>query len=330
MYDVITVGSATVDVFVDTISELIKIKSVGKDSKTINEEELLAYPAGAKILIRNLDFQVGGGGTNTAVALKRLGLNVGYLGKLGRDGGGKQVLDLLKKQKIDYLGTKGEGMTAYSIILDSIEQDRTILAYKGVIDTLTPSEINLKKLKTRWFYFSALVDNSFKVLESLSEYAAKNSIKIAFNPSIYLAEKGQRYLAKVLRNTTLLILNKEEAEAIAGKGAIKDLLYTLSAMGPKTVVITDGKNGAYAYDSRECLHILAHKIKVMETTGAGDAFAASFLYGLIRKNSTHFALRMGLANSESVISGRGAKKNLLTSRAILERIRKNPGKIEKF
>jgi ribokinase len=330
MYDVITVGSATVDVFVDTVSQLIKIKSVSKDNKVVNEEELLAYPAGAKILIKNLDFQVGGGGTNTAVALRRLGLKVGYLGKLGNDDGKEKVLSLLRKEKIDFLGTAAEGMTAYSIILDSIEQDRTILAYKGVVDSFSPKELNPKKLDTGWFYFSALVDNSYKVLEYLSDYAHKRHIKLAFNPSLYLAEKGQHFLSKVLRHTTLLILNKEEAEAIIGKGEIKDLLYTLHRLGPEITVITDGKTGAYCFDGKEYHFIQAHKVKVRETTGAGDAFASSFLFGLIRKNSIHFALQLGLANAESVILGKGAKTNLLTYPKILERIRKNPAKITKI
>lgn len=330
MYDVITVGSATVDVFVDTISELIKIKSVSKDNNEIHEEELLAYPAGAKILIKKLDFQIGGGGTNTAVALKRLGLSVGYLGKLGNDDGKEKVIAMLKKEKIEYLGTFADGMTPYSIILDSIERDRTILAYKGVMDSMSPGEINKKKLQTKWFYFSALVGPSYKVLEHLAEYAHKNKIKIAFNPSIYLAEKGQRYLSKVLKRTSILILNREEAQAIVGMGNIKDILYSLNRLGPEIVVITDGKNGAYTYDGKEYLRIFAHPIKVLESTGAGDAFASSFLAGMIRKNSIHFALQMGLANAEAVISGKGAKANLLTGKKIIENMKKSPAKIRKF
>jgi ribokinase len=330
MYDVITVGSATVDVFVDTTSELITIKSVNSKNNVIQEEELLAYPAGAKILIKHLDFQTGGGGTNTAVALRKLGLKVGYIGKLGRDDGGKKILALLKKDKIDFLGTSAEGMTGYSIILDSIEQDRTILAYKGIIDTLTLKDIRLSKLKTRWLYFSALVDNSYKVLEYLADYAKRNNIMLAFNPSSYLAEKGSRYLSKALRNTNLLILNKEEAEFIAGKGSIKDLLCTLATFGPKIIVITNGKEGAYSYDGKTTLFIKAHKVKVIETTGAGDAFAASFLCGLIKKNDIRFALQLGIANSEAVISGRGAKVNLLNYPKILEMIKKNPARISRI
>ena len=74
MYDVITVGSATVDVFAKThFSELIKII----DPK--GETDLLAFPSGSKILIDDLEFTAGGGGTNTAVALSRLGHKVGFL-----------------------------------------------------------------------------------------------------------------------------------------------------------------------------------------------------------------------------------------------------------
>ena len=73
MYDIITVGSSTVDVFVNTDSELIKIKTAK------SEEELIAYPAGTKLIIKDLNFTIGGGGTNTAVAFSRLGFKVGYL-----------------------------------------------------------------------------------------------------------------------------------------------------------------------------------------------------------------------------------------------------------
>ncbi len=330
MYDVITVGSATVDVFVDTVSELVQIKTISSSDNKIHEEELLAYPSGAKILIKNLDFQIGGGGTNTAVALSRLGLKVGYVGKLGNDEAGRNVLSLLKKEKVDFLGTAAEGMTSYSIILDSIEQDRTILAYKGIIDSLRYGELDAKKLSTKWFYFSALVDKSFSVLEKLSEYAKKNRIKIAFNPSSYLAEKGAKYLSKVLKNTTILILNREEAECIVGRGEIKDLLSALHSLGPDIVVITDGKEGSSCFDGKEYHSIKSHIVKVQETTGAGDAFAATYLAGMIQKDNIHFALQMGLANAEAVISGRGAKANLLSGSEILKKIKKNPGKIRKI
>ena len=93
MYDVITVGSNTLDVFAKTDSELIEIKT-----KNFTEE-LLAYPLGSKILIKELDFMIGGGGTNTAVAFSRLGLKTGYLGKIGKDENGLKIFNNMKLGK---------------------------------------------------------------------------------------------------------------------------------------------------------------------------------------------------------------------------------------
>ncbi|HDI02602.1 MAG TPA: carbohydrate kinase family protein, partial [Candidatus Aenigmarchaeota archaeon] len=139
MYDVVTVGSATLDVFVYTELAEIKRKS----------EKLIAYPAGSKILIKKLEFMTGGGGTNTAVAFSRLGLKTAYLGKLGNDYSGKKVIEELRREGVDFIGVKGEeDFTAYSVILDSKEHDRTILTYKGITNHLRFEEINKRKLKT--------------------------------------------------------------------------------------------------------------------------------------------------------------------------------------
>ncbi|PIN79226.1 carbohydrate kinase family protein [Candidatus Woesearchaeota archaeon CG_4_10_14_0_2_um_filter_33_10] len=324
MYDIITVGSATVDVFANTESELIKIKTSN------SEEELIAYPSGSKILIKELRFTTGGGGTNTAVSLARLGHKVGYLGSLGNDENGRKILDLLKKEKIDFIGKLINDTTGYSIILDSIEHDRTILTYKGANDKLKFSDINLKKLKTKWFYFSSMISESFKTLEKLAEFAEKNKINIAFNPSTYLAKKGIDYLKKILTRTSILILNNEEALLLVGKNNVKTMLKELYKLGPEIIIITDGKKAINAYDGKNIYVLIPNKIRVVESTGAGDAFASSFLSGMIKKNNVDFALRLGLVNSESVIQKSGAKNKLLKYREALEIIKKSPIKIKKL
>ncbi len=324
MYDIITVGSATVDVFANTESKLIKIKTSN------SEEELIAYPSGSKILIKELRFTTGGGGTNTAVSLARLGHKVGYLGSLGNDENGRKILDLLKKEKIDFIGKLINDTTGYSIILDSIEHDRTILTYKGANNKLKFSDINLKKVKTKWFYFSSMVSESFKTLEKLAEFAEKNKIKIAFNPSTYLAKKGRDYLKNILTRTDILILNSEEASLLAGKNNVKVMLKALYKLGPEIIVITDGKKAINAYDGKNIYVLIPSKVRVVESTGAGDAFASSFLSGIIKKNDVEFALRLGLVNSESVIMHPGAKNRLLKYNEILKVINKRPAKIKKF
>ena len=317
MYDVITVGSATVDVFAKThFSELIKII----DPK--GETDLLAFPSGSKILIDYVEFNTGGGGTNTAVALSRLGHKVAFLGKLGQGTNSDFIHRNLVKEKIHLLCAHGKGNAGYSIILDTLEHDRTILAYKGINDQLSIKEIPLKKLKTKWFYFGAMMGQSFKTLEELADFARRKNIKIAFNPSTYLAEKGPRYLRKILNNTELLVLNKEEACLLAGNEPIEEILFKLKGLGPKIAAVTDGKNQLYVIDKEHIYTAKPPQVNVVDATGAGDAFASSFLSGIIRKNNVEFAIKLGLANSISVIKYYGAKNILLSYKEALNSVKK--------
>ena len=324
MYDVITVGSATVDVFAKThFSELIKII----DPK--GETDLLAFPSGSKILVDDLEFTTGGGGTNTAVALSRLGHKVGYLGKLGQGTNSDFIHKDLLKEKIDLLCAHGKGNAGYSVILDSLDHDRTILAYKGINDKLKIDDIPFKKLKTKWFYFSAMMSESFHTLERLAEFAKQHKIKIAFNPSTYLAEKGSRYLKNILSRTDLLVLNKEEAELLVGQDNFEGLLFKLKGLGPKIAAITDGKNTLYVIDDKNIYSAFPPPVKIIDATGAGDAFAASFLCGLLKKNDIEFAIKLGVVNAQSVVSHYGAKNVLLTYKEATKAVKKLRMKISK-
>ncbi|TAL57708.1 MAG: carbohydrate kinase family protein [Nanoarchaeota archaeon] len=324
MFDIITVGSATVDAFAYTEkSDLISIRTEKE------QKDFIAYPSGTKILIKNLVFNTGGGGTNTAVACSRLGLKVGYVGCLGNDDNSQIILKELKKEKITFLGQKCSEKTDYSIILDSIEHDRTILNYKGSSTKLRFDKIkNLRQ--TKWIYSSSLVGNAFHTIEKISEFAARNKIKFAFNPSSYLAERGAKYLNKILKNTTVLVMNKEEAKDITGRDKIEDMLSALRKIGPKYAIITDGKRGVYADCDGKRMKVEPHKVKVVEATGAGDAFASTFVAALIHGKDERTALQWGVANAESVLRGKGAKVGLLTMPKLKHHLGTYPFRISKI
>ncbi len=324
MYDVITVGSATVDVFAKThFSELIKII----DPK--GETDLLAFPTGGKILIDDLEFTTGGSGTNTAVALSRLGHKVAFLGKLGEGTNSDFIHKGLVKEKVKLLCAHGKGNAGYSVILDTLEHDRTILTHKGINDELKPQDVPFKKLKAKWFYFGAMMGESFNTLEKLAEFAKKNKIKIVFNPSTYLAEKGKSHLKKILDRTELLVLNKEEAALLVGADTIENMLSRLKGLGPKIAAITDGQNPLFVMDDKNVYSATPPNIKRVDTTGAGDAFAASLLAGLIRKKDMEFAIKLGITNAQSVISHYGAKNILLSYNQAVKLMKKFRIKIKK-
>ena len=317
MYDVITVGSATVDAFVDTENKLF----IGK--------KRIHVPFGSKLLIEDLRFDIGGGGTNCAVALSRLGLKTGYVGKIGVGTNSQRIVNLLKKEKISLsLVSRGGERTGFSIILDAKGHDRTILAYKGSNDDLRYSDIKKNKLNTKWFYFTSMMGESFQTLKKLAVFAEKNKIKILFNPSSYLARKGKGYIMEILKRCNILILNKEEAGLLLNKSSVKSLLLGLYKLGPEIVVITEGVKGVYAYNGEQSYFLKPHNIKVLEATGAGDSFGAGFLAGMIKKDDVEFALQLGLAEAESVITHYGAKNKLLKWGEAIRIVNKKPGKIK--
>lgn len=304
-FDIVTIGSATVDHFADTDSELIKI-----DTRH-SHEELIAFPLGSKLLINELKTTVGGGGTNTAVAFAHLGLKTAYLGKLGEDAAGGFVLDLLKREQIEFIGVR-EGQTGFSVILNSIEDDRTILAFKGANDHLRPHDI--PEFQAQWLYISSMLGESW---DTVVELVAQRNIKVAFNPSNYQADKGYQALAPLIDKVHILIMNREEACKLLGRNCHDahdpvELIRTLHKMPPAIVVITDAAAGAYACDGENLYHGLpSANLKIVETTGAGDAFAATFTAATIKGCSLAKALDLAMTNAESVLQHKGAKELLL-------------------
>ncbi len=302
-YDIITVGSAVMDVFLDT-----DVHEHGKE---------ICYPIGAKIKVKNLKFSTGGGGTNTAVAFSKLGLKTGYVGKLGKDENAEVILKELKKNKIDFLGVvdkKWEEHTGYSVILDSKEHDRTILTYKGINDKLKFSELSKEIFNTKWLYLSSADGDFLKTQEEIVEKAVKKGIKIAYNTSLYQVKEDSLKLKRILKNVNIFVLNKEEAEALVGSEG--NLLEKIRRLGPGIVCVTDGAKGSEVYDGEKVYQTKAHKVKVNEATGAGDAYASGFVFGMIKFRDVEKSARIGTLNAENVIQHKGAKVGLMTIKEI--------------
>lgn len=310
VFDIITFGGAVVDAFVYT-----NVHEVHKE---------MCYPVGEKIAINKLHFETGGAGTNTAISFAKLGLKTGAIIKVGKDNNSQLILNELKKNHITFLGKQEEGLTDFSIILDSKEHDRTILTYKEKSNDITTKDL-AKNLKTKWFYFSSADKNSLATQKTLALHAKKNKISIAYNPSSYLTKKGANHIKQILDHTKILILNEDEAKDLVPKG---DLFEGLHKLGPEIVCITFGPKGNAVSYNNKVITSIPRKIKIVERTGAGDAFASGFVASYIKTEDIEKSIKIGSLNAESVIQIAGAKNGLLTWKEISKQLQHNPIKIK--
>lgn len=319
MLDIISIGSATRDVFLKNVPFVIQ------KNKKSSTNYFVSLPLGSKIEIKDVLFETGGGGTNTAVTFSRLGLKAGIISVVGDDPSGKEIIANLKKEKVNtaFITTNAKKATGYSVILLTPGGKRTILVHRGASNLFNKNKIHWNKLKSQWFYISSLGGN-VELLKQLVSYANKNKIKTAINPGFLELKTGFKKLKPILNKINVLILNREEASKLVKKpyNNFPLILKTLQKKLGPTMVVTDGPRNAFLIDNDKIYETQPLNVKIVNTTGAGDAFGSAFTSGIILKNDVDYALRLAILNSNYVITKMGSKRGLLKKRPNKQELKK--------
>ena len=321
MFDVITIGTVTRDTFVRSAAFEILEDARFRTGKA----ECLNL--GSKVDIDELIFATGGGATNTAVTFARQGFKTACICRVGNDLGGEEAIKELRGEKIntDFIIRDKKHSTAYSMILSSMSGERTILVYRGASKYFKEKEIVWDKLSTKWFYITHLSDESAAIFWSILDFAEKNNIKVAVNPGSTQIKLGAEKWKDILKKIDLIILNREEAGELTGVDYkdIKNIFRAFDDLMGGITVMTDGPNGVWVSDGKIIYKAGIYKEeKVIDRTGAGDAFGSGFLAGLLRKSkeraeifsseAIEYAIKLGSANATSVVEHIGAKNKILT------------------
>lgn len=309
MFDIISIGDTTVDMFLH-----LNEANVACD---INKEHCrLCFSYADKVPVESIVKIPGvGNAANNAVGSARLGLKAALYTIVGGDEDGRACKDVLKKEKVSslYVKTDKKSRTNYSTVLN-FQGERTILVYHEERKYRLPP-----LAKAGLVYFTSMGHGSEKIHSALLSYVRKNDVKLAFNPGTFQMKLGLAGLLPVFKQCEVLFLNKEEAERILGHDDdVKSLLAELHAKGPRLVVITDGTNGSYAYDGKTAYFCPIFDAPVVERTGAGDSYATAFVAALVSGQTISEAMRWGTFNSASVIQYVGAQAGLLTKREIIK------------
>ncbi|OGY22920.1 MAG: hypothetical protein A2172_03225 [Candidatus Woykebacteria bacterium RBG_13_40_15] len=307
MFDVITVGSATRDVFLK--SKEFKPKRDRSSPTGFN----LPLPLGSKLNVEELIFETGGGATNTAVTFARQKLNTACICRVGDDPGGKAVAESLEKDGVstEFVIKDRENYTGYSIILVVKNGERTILVFRGASGDFCEEDFP-KSLDSKWLVITSLGGN-IKLLNSLVKEAKEKGTKVALIPGGGELESGLRVLRPIFAKADVVIMNREEASELTGISFDdkEKLTHRTCLLAAGIGVVTDGENGATACDGNYFYHIGTHSNSAVDRTGAGDAFASGFIVGLIKYENIEGALELAIDNSSSVVSFFGAKKGIL-------------------
>jgi len=340
MYDIITIGAATRDVFLR--SKAIETHAAAHSPTGVEA----CLPLGSKVPVDEIHFTTGGGATNAAVTFARLGrLRVATIGRVGDDSGAAAILADLKRDRVaaTFIQRDPKRHTAYSLILLAGSGERTILVHRGASERIAAREIPLKRIAAKWFYITSL-NGDLALLRSILAHAKRIGARVAWNPGNAEIARGWKAIAPLAQQCAVFNLNREEAVALTARDP-KDLHGMITALwgtpeacaacGPSCdaceayaatfgpfLLITDGPGGAYVRTGGTTWHIASRNVKPVNTTGAGDAFGSAFVLATMRSSGLDFALRLAMANAEGVITHMGAKAGILSrapSRAALAR-----------
>lgn len=304
----VAVGGATVDLFllIDPSNPHIKFDS---------ESDELMIRLGDKVVLDNSKLAVGGNANNVSVGLKRLGFKTALMAEIGNDEFSDEILENLEKEKVDgSLVLRGDTYASFSVILN-YHKDRTIFTRKAV----KKHDFDFSGISAPWVYLSSIGDVWEVAYKKTGEFVRKSNAKLAFNPGPEQLDKGLDSFSYLLPLCEILIVNREEAQRmIKDEGLMmKDLLFELKKLGPKIVVVTDGKNGSFAINEKgEIFEQEAIKVRIVSATGAGDAYSSGFLGAIMSGKPIKEAMEWGTKNAASVVKLIGGQTGLLKKEEI--------------
>lgn len=330
--DVLTIGSVLQDITLETHQGVVL-----DTPQDVLAKKKLAFELGAKISVEKAMISVGGGAANTAATFVKLGIHPAISSRIGADEQGKRIRSYLKEAGVDVglLQEDQHHQTGLSLLLIKLpESEHVAFPYRGANEEfVAPSVEDFKGVAPRWVYMSSLQGPHWKQeVGQIIGYARKpqGKVKLAWNPGSAQIALPPEELRQLTQSVEVLIVNKDEATEIISHKirhernfSMTMLLSHLVSFGSRWVIITDGAQGAFLTNGVQRYHALALKTHVVDTTGAGDAFGASVVAGLmITGGDMKEALKYGIVNSAAAVSEVGSQFGLLGREELQKRLKR--------
>jgi len=304
---VVAVGDANIDLVAPTKSLPIK---------------------GEEVLVEKVEMCPGGSAANLSVAVARLGVSAGFIGRVGNDFLGQFLIKQFEKENVDIsqLQVDDKVGTALLFVIVTENGERTMYTFRGANVYLSSEQVDMDYVRNADILhvsgYTLISDPQRNTALQILDTAKKAGVFISFDVGVLAPVKAASCVHSILPLIDLLFLNELEATSLMGIKPPESAAESILSLGPEIVALKLGERGCLVLTKRKRFHSPAFKVEVMDTTGAGDAFDAGFLLG-IKEGWTHektarFANAVGALSVTRV----GAWSALPTRQEVEEFIRK--------
>jgi len=260
----------------------------------------------------------GGSAANTIIALSRLGLKTGFLGKIGQDHEGELLLQNMQQEGVEtsniIISREGKSGTVQGFV--DPEGERALYVDPGVNDEILPIEIEkYYKWKPKLIHLTSFVGESIEAQKTLLEMIDE-TVKVSLDPGMIYADKGLKVIEDILYRTNILLLNQIELKRLVTIADQREKINLLMEYEIDILIVKKGSHGCEVYNGLEYYELNAMEVECCDSTGAGDAFNAGFIYGYLKGKTLKESATLGNFVASCCIQGEGAinclpKKNQL-------------------
>ena len=309
--DLCGIGNSLVDIQVNVDDEFIEKLNLNKGemklSDTAEQEHILSMLKDKETFPSS-----GGSAANTIIAFTKFGGSASYMSLLGNDDYGlfyarefEQIGIELKAEHLE------DAKTGTCLVLITPDSERTMCTSLGATGKFSPSNLNYELIKqAKWLYvegYKFTADSSTQAIFDAVAFAKANGTKVALTFSdAFITSLFKEPLSKVVEQSDLIFCNENEAMSFTETKNIDEAFDRLAAMVPNFAVTLGAKGSLVLYNG-EKYNIPPYPANPIDSTGAGDMYAAGFLYGIIKHNDPVFAGHLGSYAASRIVSQLGAR-----------------------
>ena len=305
---ILGIGNAIVDVLCQVSDEFLEKNSLTKSTmKLVDELEFKNLLS----LVKIEETISGGSIANSIVGLSQLGNNVGFIGKINDDNLGKKYEEGLIKENVKYLYSKKKESlpTGTCLILITPDSERTMCTFLGIAGKINENDIEIASVKESEIVFleGYLWDEGEpkKAFDKAIHHA--NKVAMSLSDQFCVERHKPHFLNLVKDKLDITFANEQEITSLIEAKKFAEVI-DFSKQLNKLIVITRGEKGSVAINGDEIFENDVQKnLKIVDLTGAGDLFAAGFMYGYINKLSIKECLKKGTEMSSKIIQKIGAR-----------------------